>query len=91
MKVHYRTCGPVNGINENVYGAYPVDGDYLCHLLSTQYCSLCLHDWLKPPPAAHPLPLHTSPPPTCPPTNSLTCAICDITVAVKKLLKIQQC
>ena len=34
------------------------------------------------PPAAHP-PL--------PPVHPLVCAICDITVVVKKLLKIQQC
>ena len=41
-------------------------------------------------PAVHPpTPLHPSHPFS--PTHPLICAICDITVAVKKLLKIQQC
>ena len=52
---------------------YPVDCDCLCHLLDTHYCCLCLNGSLKalnPPLASHPL-MH---------------AICDITVAVKKVI-----
>ena len=47
FKVHYRSMGPVNGINKDMNGdrllpttvvTYPVDWVYLCHLLKTQYC-----------------------------------------------------
>ena len=47
-----------------------------------------------PAPSIHPThslhPPHPPPPPT-PPAHPLMCAICDITVVVKKLLKIKQC
>ena len=75
---------PLNGINRDVCGAklqaatvsaYPVDCDRLCHLLDIQYYCLCINGSLNPPSASHPL-MH---------------AIYDITVTVKKIVKIQQC
>ena len=54
---------------------------YWKHITAT---CLCLNGSLNPPSASR----H---PPLLPPTHSLIRAICDITVAVKKFLKIQQC
>ena len=83
---------PANGINKDVIGAtllpmivltYPIDWVCFCHLLKTQHCCLC-------PIGRYNLPLATHPPQPLPPIPLLR-AICDITVTVKKLLKIQQC
>ena len=94
------TTGPVeplNGINKDVCGAklqpttvlaYPVDCDCLYHLLVTHHCCMCPNGSLNPPSASH---LPPPPPASLPPTLPLIHAIGDITVTVKKLLKIQQC
>ena len=96
---------PVNGINKDVCGAklqpmtvsaYPVDCDCLCHLLNTHYCCLCLNRMLNQPAAAHPPPPPNPPPSTHPShplllSHPLIRAIHNITVAMKMLLKLQQC
>ena len=85
---------PVNGINNDVCGTKLQPTSYrlglscelrLCQLLNTQYCCLCLNGRLNPPLAAHPSPPHT----LLPPTHPVIHAICDNTVAVKKLSKIK--
>ena len=88
---------PLDGINKNVDGAkllltttsvYPVDCAYISPLLKTQHHCLCSNGRCIWPSASHPpLPLPTP----LPPTNPLIHTIPDITVAVKMLLKIQQC
>ena len=79
---------PLNGINKDMDGAklllmttsvYPVDCACNCPLLRTQQHYLCSNGRCNPPLASHPLPPH------------LIHAIPDITVNVKRLLKIQQC
>ena len=80
--------GPLDGINKDVGGAkllltttsvYPVDCACFCPLLNTQHHCLCPNGRCNPPSASHP------------PTHLLIHTIPDITVAVKMLLKIQQC
>ena len=69
-------CVVPNCSHATTVSAYPVDCDCLCHLMDTHYCSLCLNGSLNLPSASHPPPPHTHP---------LIGAICDITVAVKKV------
>ena len=80
---------PLDGINKDVGGAkllltttsvYPVDCTCICPLLKTQHHCLCPNGRCNPPSASHP------PPPT---PHPIIHAIPDITVTVKKLLKIQ--
>ena len=83
----------MGGINKYVCGvkllpmtvsAFAVNRIRFCHLVKTQHRCLCPCGMNKPPPSAHPPP-H---PPNLPPANpSLIHVICDITVAMKKLLK----
>ena len=88
----------VDGINKDVGDAklllittsvYPVDCACICPLLKTQHHCLCPNGRCNLPLASHPPPLPL--PPSHPPTYHLIHAIPDITITVKKLLKIQQC
>ena len=97
VKPQRRTTEPVrplDGINKDVNGAkilltttfvYPVDCEVDCTcfypLLKTQHHCLCPNGSCNPPLTFH------QPPPIYP----LIHATRDITIAVKKLLKIQQC
>ena len=83
---------PLDGINKDVGGdkllltttsVHPVDCACFCPLLKTQHHCLCPNGSCNLPSASHP-----PPPPPSPPTHHLIYTICDITVTVKKLLKI---
>ena len=63
--------------------AHPMDCAYFCDLLKTQHFCLSSNGKYNPPPTAHPTPML--------PTQPFMHSMCDTTVAVKKLLKIQQC
>ena len=65
-----------------VFATYWTHTTAVCVLMLAHYCFLCLNGSLNPPSASHtPLP----PPIPLPPTHPLIRAICDITVAVKKV------
>ena len=82
----------LGGINKDVCGAkllpttvsaYTMNFICSCHLVKTQHCCLCSCGRYNLPSAAHP-PHHPPYTPSHPPTP-LVCAICDITVHVKKV------
>ena len=90
-KVTTEPVRPLDGINKDVGGAklllmttftYPVHCVCICPLLKTQHHCLCPNEMCNPASASCQPPL---PPTTLPPTHPLIRAICDITVAVKKV------